>query len=126
MDDGNGRPDASDEGPAELPPGLAALFAIEACVGETIDALQWIDGDAEQALKFVEGIHRAVKVWLSWEMWAALLPAGDHTPDGLFAEILDKGVDVCGLGAEAPATPPETGHAREWSAFRFEGGGRRG
>jgi hypothetical protein len=38
MANGNGRSDAPDED-AELPPGLSAWFAIEECVGETLDAL---------------------------------------------------------------------------------------
>ena len=39
MANGNGRSDAPDE-TDELPPGLSAWFAIEECVGETLDALR--------------------------------------------------------------------------------------
>jgi hypothetical protein len=116
MANGNGRSDAPDERD-ELPPGLSAWFAIEECVGETLDALTALGEDADQAHAFVSGIHRAVKVWLSWELWAALLDSGHYTPDSLLESVLDRGVDVHQLPRSSPATPPRPGQAGEWRAF---------
>jgi hypothetical protein len=124
MEDGNGRPHAPDE-QDELPPALSALFAIEECVGETVDALAPFGDEADQAHAFVSGIHRAVKVWLSWELWAALLDPGHYTPDSLLESVLERGVDVHQLPRSGPATPPRPApRGMEWRAF--EGGERRG
>jgi hypothetical protein len=106
-------PETSDE----LPPGLSAWFAIEECLGETLDALRALDDEADQAVAFVSGIHRAVKVWLSWELWATLLDSGQYTPDSLLAALLDRGVDVRQLPRSSPATPPRPGQVSEWRAF---------
>jgi hypothetical protein len=119
MANGNGRWDAPDERD-ELPPGLSAWFAIEECVGETLDALDALGGDTAQAVEFVSGIHWAVKVWLSWELWATLLDPGNHSPDGLLLSLLEDGVDVQQLPRSSPATPPRPGQRTEWRAF--EGG----
>jgi hypothetical protein len=116
MANGNGRAEAPDERD-ELPPGLSAWFAIEECVGETLDALTALGEDASQAVAFVSGIHRAVKVWLSWELWAALLDPGHYTPDSLLAALLERGVDVHQLPRSSPATCPRPGQAGEWRAF---------
>jgi hypothetical protein len=62
MIEGNWRSDASDERD-ELPPGLAAWFAIEECVAETLDALKALDGETDRAVAFVSGTHGAVKTW---------------------------------------------------------------
>ena len=118
MANGNGRSDAPDERD-ELPPGLSAWFAIEECVGETLDALRALGGETQQALALVSEIHQTVKVWLSWELWAALLDPGQYTPDGLLRALLD-GVSTFITPAIGPATPPRTGRAIEWRAF--EGG----
>ena len=123
MVNGNGRPDAPDEN-AELPPGLSAWFSIEECVGETLDALTAFGEEADEAVAFVSGIHRTVKAWLTWELWAALLDPGHYTPDTLLEALLERGVDVNQLPRSAPATPPRTGQAGEWRAF--EGGESRG
>jgi len=123
MANGNGRSDAPEDGD-ELPPGLSAWFAIEECVGETLDALRALGGEAEQAVALVSEMHQRVKVWLSWELWAALLDPGQYTPDGLLRALLDEGVDVRQLPRSGPATPPQTGCAIEWRAF--EGGERCG
>jgi hypothetical protein len=123
MANGNGRLDASDERD-ELPPGLSAWFAIEECVGETLDALAALGGEANQAHAFVSGIHRAVKAWLSWELWAALLDPGHYSPDSLLESVLERGVDMQQLPRSSPATPPRSGQAGEWRAF--EGGESRG
>jgi hypothetical protein len=119
MANGNGRLDASDERD-ELPPGLSAWFAIEECVSETLDALTAFGDEAHEAVAFVSGIHRALKAWLSWELWAALLDPGHYTPDGLLESVLERGVDVHQLPRSAPATSPRPGQAGEWRAF--EGG----
>jgi len=111
-----GPPDESNQ----LPPGLAAWFAIEECVGETVDALEALDGETDRAVELVSGIHRAVRVWLSWELWAALLDPGQYTPDSLLAALLEEDVDVRQLPREEEATPPRPGQASEWRAF--EGG----
>jgi hypothetical protein len=116
MANGNGRSDAPDE-TDELPPGLSAWFAIEECVGETLDALTAFGDEAGEAVSFVSGIHRAVKVWLSWELWAALLDPGHYTPDSLLSSVLDRGVDVQQLPRSSPATSPRPGQAGEWRAF---------
>jgi hypothetical protein len=123
MANGNGRSDAPDE-TDELPPGLSAWFAIEECVGETLDALTAFGDEADGAVAFVSGIHGAVKAWLSWELWAAMLDPGHYTPDGLLAALLERGVDVRQLPRSSPATPPRAGQAGEWRAF--EGGEPRG
>jgi hypothetical protein len=117
---GNGRDDASDEDTEELPPGLAAWFAIEACVGETLDALQVLDSETDRVIEFVSGIHQAVKTWLTLELWAALVDAGQYTPDSLLASVLEHGVDIQQLPRSSPATPPRPGQDIEWRAF--EGG----
>ena len=122
MEHGNGRSDAPDED-AELPPGLSAWFAIEECVGETLDALRALGGETEHAVALVSEMHQTVKVWLSWELWAALLDPGQYSPDGLLRALLDEGVDVRQLPRSGPATPPRTGRAIEWRAFE-SGGGR--
>ena len=123
MANSNERPGAPDE-THELPPGLSAWFAIEECVGETLDALRALGGETEQSVALVSEMHQTVKVWLSWELWAALLDPGQYTPDGLLRALLDDGVDVRQLPRSGPATPPQTGRAIEWRAF--EGGDRRG
>ena len=119
MANGNGRQDAPD-GRDELPPGLSAWFAIEECVGETVDALQALDDQADRAVEFVSDLHRAVKVWLSFELWAALLDPGHYTPDSLLGALLEDGVDVRQLPRSSPATPPRPRQGTEWRAF--EGG----
>ena len=119
MANGNGRSDVPDED-AALPPGLSAWFAIEECVGETLDALTAFGDEAGEAVAFVSGIHRAVKAWLSWELWAALLDPGQYTPDSLLKALFDDGVDVQQLPRSGPATPPRAGRPIEWRAF--EGG----
>jgi hypothetical protein len=116
MANGNGRPDAPDED-AELPPGLSAWFAIEECVGETLDALRALPDETGQAVAFLARMHAAVKVWLSWELWACLLDSGQYSPDSLLESLLDRGVDVRQLPRSGPATPPQTGRAIEWRAF---------
>jgi hypothetical protein len=116
MVDDNGRSDAPDED-AELPPGLSAWFAIEEGVGETLDALKALDGETARAVELVAGIHRAVKTWLSWELWAALLERGRYSPDSLLLALLEDGVDVEQLPRSEPATPPRSGRAIEWRAF---------
>src|SRR5215211_5403193 len=93
MANGNGRSDAPDE-TDELPPGLSAWFAIEECVGETLDALRALGGETEQAVALVSDMHQTVKVWLSWELSAALLDPGQYTPDGLLRALLDEGVET--------------------------------
>ena len=123
MANGNGRSDAPEDGD-ELPPGPSAWFAIEECVGETLDALRALGGETEQAVALVSEMHQTVKVWLSWELWAALLDPGQYTPDGLLRALLDEGVDVRQLPRSCPATPPQTGRAVEWRAF--EAGDGRG
>jgi hypothetical protein len=120
MEDGNGRPDAHDDDREELPPGLSAWFAIEECVGETIDALQALGGETDRAVAFVAGIHEAVKTWLSWELWATLLDPGHYTPDGLLVALLERGVDVQQLPRSGPATPPRSVRGIEWRAFEGE------
>jgi hypothetical protein len=121
MADDNGGSDAPDED-AELPPGLSAWFAIEECVGETLDALNTLGGDAAWAVALVAGIHKAVKTWLSWELRAALLEPGGYTPDSLLVALLEDGVDVQQLPRSEPATPPSPGRACEWRAFPPPGG----
>jgi len=122
MANGNGRSDAPEERD-ELPPGLAAWFAIEECVGETLDALQALP-DADRAVAFVGGVHEAVRIWLSWELWAALLDSGHYSPDSLLEALLEDGVDVQQLPRSDPATPPRPGRPSEWRAF--DGGEGRG
>jgi hypothetical protein len=119
MANGNGRSDAPDERD-ELPPGLAAWLAVEEVVRETLDALQALDGETDQAIALVSGIHRATKTWIAWEVWAVLLAPGPYTPDSLLRAVLEEGVDVRQLPRSGPATPPQTGRAIEWRAF--EGG----
>jgi hypothetical protein len=116
MANGNGRSDAPDD-VDELPPGLAAWFAIEECVGETLDALTALGGETARAVELVTGIHQAVKMWLSWELWAALLEPGRYSPDSLLLALLEDGVDVEQLPQSEPATPPRSGRAIEWRAF---------
>ena len=116
MAEATGRPDASD-GDAELPPGLSAWFAIEECVGETLDAVEALGAENDRAVEFVAGIHHAVRTWLSWELWAALLDAGHYSPDSLLSALLEDGVDVEQLPRSEPATPPRPGRAIEWRAF---------
>jgi hypothetical protein len=116
MEDGNGSSRAPNDREA-LPPGLSAWFAIEECVSETFDALEALDGETERAVGLVSGIHKAVSVWLSWELWATLLEPGHYTPDSLLAAVLEDGVDVHQLPRSSPATPPRPGHGNEWSAF---------
>jgi hypothetical protein len=116
MANGNGSPDAPDERD-ELLPGLSAWFAIEECVGETLDALTVLGDDTDQAVAFVSGIHRAVKVRLSWELWAALLDPGHYTPASLLEALLDRGVDVHQLPRSSPAASPRPGQGTEWRAF---------
>ena len=116
MANGNGRSDAPDEGD-ELPPALSAWFAIEECVGETLDALRALGGETEQAVASVSEMHQKVKIWLSWELWAALLDPEHYTPDGLLRALLDEGLDVRQLPRSGPATPPQTGRAIECRAF---------
>jgi hypothetical protein len=123
MANGNWREDAPNERD-ELPPGLSAWFAIEECVGETLDALDAMSGETSRAVEFVSGIHRAVRVWLSWELWATLLDPGNHSPDGLLLSLLEGGVDVRQLPRSSPATLPRPGQGTEWRAF--EGGEDRG
>ena len=113
MANGNDWADAPDDR-EELPPGLAGWFAIEEVVGETLDAL---GKDADQAHTFVSGIHRGVKAWLSWELWAALLDPGHYSPDSLLESVLERGVDVHQLPRSSPATSPRPGQAGEWRAF---------
>jgi len=120
MADDNGRSHAPDED-AELPPGLTAWFAIEECVGETLDALKALGGETERAVELVAGIHQVVKTWLSWELWAALLDPGGYTPDSLLMALLEDGVDLQQLPRSEPATPPRTGRAVEWRAFPLDG-----
>jgi hypothetical protein len=119
MANGNGRWVAPDERD-ELPPGLAAWFAIEECVGETLDALRALGGETDRAVAFVSEVHRAAKVWLSWELWAALLDPGQYTPDSLLLALLEEGVDVQQLPRSSPAMPPRPEQDIEWRAF--EGG----
>jgi hypothetical protein len=121
MAEATGRPDAPDDD-AELPPGLSAWFAIEECVGETLDALKALDGETERAVELVAGIHHAVKTWLSWELWATLLDPGGYTPDSLLLALLEDGVDVQQLPRSEPSTPPRPGRAIEWRAFPPPGG----
>jgi hypothetical protein len=71
MANGNGWTNAPDDR-EELPPGLSAWFAIEECIGETLDALKALPDDTDRAVAFLADIHKAVKVWLSWELWASL------------------------------------------------------
>jgi hypothetical protein len=122
MANGNGRSDAPDES-AELRTGLSAWFAIEECVGETLDALAARGGETDRRVAFVAGIHEAAKTWLSWELWATLLDPGHYTPDSLLVALLEHGVDVQ-LPRSGPATPPRPARAIEWRAF--EGGDHRG
>ena len=112
MGNGNGRSDAPDD-QDELPPGLSAWFAIEECVGETLDALRAIGGETEQAVALLSEMHQTVKVWLSWELWAALLDPGQYTPDGLLRALLDEGVDV--RHSRDPARPPRHRRDAPWS-----------
>jgi hypothetical protein len=121
--DDNGRSDALEERD-ELPPGLSAWFAIEECVGETLDTLRALGGETEQSVALMSEMHQIVKVWLSWELWAALLDPGQYTPDSLLKALLDDGVDVQQLPRSGPATPPQAGRPIEWRAF--EGGEGRG
>ena len=116
MANGNGRSDAPDERD-ELPPGLSAWFAIEECVGETLDALRALGEDADQAHAFVSGIHRAVKVWLSWELWAALLDPGHYTPGQPAGVASGRERRRAAAPAGGPSTPPVWGRAAEWRAF---------
>jgi hypothetical protein len=116
MANGNGRSDAPDARD-ELPPGLSAWFAIEACLGETLAALDALDGETDRAVAFVSGIHQAVKTWLSWELWGTLLDPGHYTPDSLLLSLLEDGVDVQQLPRSSPATPPRPGQGTEWRAF---------
>ena len=121
MSDASGHSDAP-QGDAELPLGMAAWFAIEECVGETLDALKALGGETERAVALVAGIHQAVKTWLSWELWAALLEPEGYTPDSLLLALLEDGVDVQQLPRSEPATPPWPGRAIEWRAFPPPGG----
>jgi hypothetical protein len=114
--DGSGCPDAPDEEEC-LPPGLAAWFAIAECVGETLDALRGLPGEAEQAMTFMSYLHGEVRTWLSWELWAALLGPGQYSPDSLLEALLREGVDVRQLARSSPASPPRPGTAPEWRAF---------
>lgn len=123
MDDASGRADAPNEN-NELPPALAAWLAIEKCVAETSSALEALDDDTEHAALVISGIHRAVRVWLSWEFWATLLDPGQYSPDSLLSAVPEQGVDVCQVGRSSPATPPRPGQGSEWRAF--EGGDDRG
>ncbi len=116
MANGNGWSGAPDDREG-LPPGLSAWFAIEECVGETLNALEALGGDTDRAVELVSGIHRVVKVWLSWELWASLLEPGHYTPDSLLAALLENGVDVRQLPREKEATPPRPGQGNEWRAF---------
>ena len=121
MAEATGRPDAPD-GDAELPPGLSAWFAIEECVRETLDAVKALGGENDRAVEFVAGIHPAVRTWLSWELWAALLDPGHYSPDRLLVALLEDGVDVEQLPRSEPATPPRPSRAIEWRAFPPPGG----
>jgi hypothetical protein len=114
MADDNGRADARDED-AELPPGLSAWFAIEECVGETLNALTALGDDADQAHAFVSGIHRAVKAWLSWELWAALLDP--TTRPTVCSSPCWTAAWACTSCRGPPATSPRPGQAGEWRAF---------
>ena len=114
-------PDAPDERD-ELPPGLTAWFAIEECVGETLDALSALSGETDGAVELVTGIHQAVRTWLSWELWAALLEPGRYSPDSLLQALLEEGLDVQQLPRSEPATPPRPGRTCEWRAFPPPGG----
>ena len=113
MGNGIGRRDATDDG-AELPPGLTAWFAIEECVAETLDALGALGGETDRA---VTEIHQAVRTWLSWQLWAALLEPGRYSPDSLLLALLEEGVDVQQLPRTEPATLPRPGRAIELRAF---------
>jgi hypothetical protein len=116
MANGNGCTDEPDW-QEELPPGLAAWFAIEECVGETIDALSALDDETDFALTFLSDVHRAVKGWVSWEMWAAILEPGQFTPDRLLVKVLEGGVDPQQQPRSSPATLPRPGLGTEWRAF---------
>jgi hypothetical protein len=116
MANGNGRLNAP-QNRGGSPPGLTAWFAIEECVSETLDALEGLDSESLWADEFLTGIHWAVKAWLSWELWAALLPPGCYTPDSLLETVLDRGVDPRQLDRSSPASPPRPGQAGEWRAF---------
>ena len=108
--------DALDE-EAELPPELAAWFAIEECVGATLDALAAFGDHATVSVAFVSEIHWAVKSWLAFEFWAALLDEGLYTPDTLLMSLLERGVDTTRLPRQSPVQPPRPLVRIAWKAF---------
>ncbi len=108
--------DALDE-ESELPPELAAWFAIEACVGATMDALAAFGDDASVALACVSDIHRAVKSWLAWEFWASLMDRGLYTPDTLLVGLLERGVDTVRLPRPSEVELPRMLGPIAWKAF---------
>jgi hypothetical protein len=117
MANGNGGADAPAEWFDELPAGLANWLAVEEVVGESLDALSALDGETDRAVEFLSGIHRAVKVWASWELWATLQDPGGGSPDELLESLLERGVDVRQLGRVGPATRPRAGRGTDWRAF---------
>lgn len=117
MDDGNGRADAPPEWFDELPVGLANWLAIEECVGESLDALSALDGETDRAVEFLSRIHRVVKAWATWELWAALLDPGGNSPDEILESVLERGVDLRQVGRVGPATRPRPGRGTGWRAF---------
>jgi hypothetical protein len=114
--------DALDE-TEELPPSLGAWFAIEECVGATLDALAAFDDEASASVEFVSEIHRRVKSWLAFEFWAALLDPGLYTPDTLLVSLIERGVSTQRLPAAAPVVAPRPLGRIAWKAFG-EGDGR--
>jgi hypothetical protein len=114
---GNGYFDVPEE-ESELPASLAAWLAIEECVSETLDVLGKLGGETDRALAFVDDIHRRVKVWLTWELWASLLDPGHYSPDGLLDALVERGVDVRAVGRwSALPTVPQSGRGADWRAF---------
>ena len=108
--------DALDE-EAELAPELAAWFAIEECVGATLDALAAFGDEATVAVAFVSQIHWAVQSWLAFEFWAALLDRGLYTPDTLLVSLLERGVNTTRLPRQSPVMPPRPLGRIAWRAF---------
>jgi hypothetical protein len=101
----------------ELPPELAAWFAVEECVGATLDALAGFGDEASASVEFVSEIHRGVKSWLAFEFWAALLDPGLYTPDALLDSLLERGVNTARLPRSSPVVPPRPFGRIEWKAF---------
>jgi hypothetical protein len=114
--------DALDE-KDELPPELAAWFAVEDVVGATLDALAAFGGEATEAVAFVSNIQANVKSWLAFEFWACLLDRGLYTPDTLLVSLLERGVSTDKLPRQSPVVPPRPLGRIEWKAFE-SGDGR--